>query len=264
VAESGDGREVDAGARIASRLEQELSDEAIWELVSSPPSEARSTALAARAVELYRDTVPYFQPSSDELTPHDTLVLGFLRGVADALALASFDGWTEEERREWVLPTRALIVHLAAVLGVHSATEPTEPIDPRGSEPLVPPDDVLDFFARDFGNTLDYFDFFDANRGTQSDREYLGTMRDLAIRLLANARRWGIWARRVEGEPALMEYAGMAIVISQMMVVAGFDTSGAEDLFPDRAWLTTQIENSRALPWLTSRGAKIPDWLSQT
>ena len=63
---------------------------------------------------------------------------------------------------------------------------------------------------------------------------------------------------------SVMEYAGMALLISQMFVVATHDPGCVEDLFPDRASVIAHVESSRTLPWLSLRGVKIPGWLSQT
>ena len=255
---------------VAALLAQALSDDAWWQRFAACPDDQEwRDSLAARALELYRQTVRIIQPRASAVAsePVDRAA-AILREIADACAVQSHR-WTVDERAGLRIPTRAQIERairahdldgwargLGCPLALGKRKVTKEPWRSEGEASKAA-------LAAQFSTAVTLYERVLEAREVPRAWSLLAAdvFRRAACREIGVAR--GL-LNQVRGqlEPGAEPVAYATLLMIEMFFVASRAETPDEPLFPGAEYLRELLFWSGGSVWLASEDVKLPEWLT--
>lgn len=252
---------------IAGELALVLDDAGLWGQLGEAHIDEEATALAERAVRLYRLTSPILAKRVSEYATPASYAVGALRDVADNCAMLT-GTWSREDRANLPISQRGDIegiirrfdvLEWANALGVELDLAEAERPE---AEPTTEDPDGLSAheLAKRWGSTIRTFRT--ASRLRTADAKARADLQGPGLRpnlpaTVALARYFLVWARQSS------DHGVIAVAVTQLLAAQGFfvacwerDADGP--LFPTDDYLHEFLTLEGGFEWLAQHDADVP------
>jgi tetratricopeptide (TPR) repeat protein len=250
----------------------ELCTDATWvEFATSGDDEASRGAMAERALELYETTRVWLSDPGVDLNTPAAGAATLIRNIAGGFALLS-RSWRSAGRESVSLPSQLFLEWAIRNFEIDEwASELGHPVELSDTEELA--DDLLEDehdqatqvevdLATHFLASMREHELLEIACDSPRGQAALQTevLKNYAASRLNHARKMAGWTLQRE-EDAVGAAATAVAVTEGLFVATNTSLRSSAELFPNRAFLRTLLNESETYEWLEHEDVELPDWL---